>query len=453
MRFIGLAIIILALPGLYAWLRANPRHQPYVWFAIGFMPFVISTWNLDASIISWAYWPGHTKGLIVSLLDAVAVVVLLVRPKVPVSLPLRGIIIAYLLSALISVVFSGQPEAAIFYVWQLGRMLLLFFAVSSICTDPRAPQYIIAGLVCAITLQAGYAIKEKLSGVLQASGTLGHQNLLGMVTHFVLYPSLAILLAGGKRRLPYVGVAAALIVVATGASRATIGLAGAGIILLLLLSMLRRSTGHKMRIAGLGVLALALATPIALSGLEQRFETKGSIDSSNEERKAFENTAKMMLADHPMGVGANQYVVTANTQGYSDRAGVNWNYASRSAHVHNTYLLVAAETGWLGLLCFILFMTVPIFAAFRFSWADRKDPRGDLALGLGVTMTIVAIHCFFEWITVLFVVQYLFAICMGMISGLIGQRRIEKRAILQERFQAKAHEQADSVPIAARISA
>ena len=202
--------------------------------------------------------------------------------------------------------------------------------------------------------------------------------------------------------------------------------------MLLILSIIRKPSSRKTKIAALGILTLAVAAPLAVSSLDQRFAEK-PISGSYDERAAFERAAKMMLADHPMGVGANNYVVVANTNGYSERAGVIWNWTSRSAHVHNTYLLVAAETGYLGLLCFIAFLLWPIVAALKFAWTDRRDPRGDLALGLAVTMIVVALHCFFEWIWVTYVVQYLVGICYAIMAGLMMQRKWEKRELILER--------------------
>ncbi|MEP3224686.1 MAG: O-antigen ligase family protein [Parasphingorhabdus sp.] len=449
MRFVALVVIIFSVPIFMALLRQNGHYRRYLCFAVGFLPFVIAAWNLDAAFISWATWPGQTKGVIISLLDGLALAIILNSRRSPFFFPFVGVIIAYIIAAGISIPFSNNPQSSFFYVWQLGTMLLVFLAVANICMNEGGPKLIIAGLVCGITLQAGFAISQKMSGVLQASGTMGHQNLLGMVTHFVLYPSLAMLLAAQKSRLPLLGVVAGLIVVAFGASRATIGLAGAGVILLIFLSMLRMPSAQKTKVAVIGLFALIMATPLALNALEQRFEVK-STAGSNEEREAFERAATMMLADFPMGVGANQYVVVANSGGYSERAGVIWNYGSRSAKVHNVYLLIAAETGYLGLVTFLLFMFAPMIAAFRFAWANRRDPRGDLALGIGVTLVIVALHCFYEWILVTSVVQYMLGIAMGMLAGLMMQRKAEKRAQVLAKRQEKAELPDDKIPVLAR---
>src|SRR3546814_5640016 len=109
-------------------------------------------------------------------------------------------------------------------------------------------------------------------------------------------------------------------------------------------------TPHKWKIIGLATLSLTVIVPIAATSFGERFANGADATGPDGERQAFERAAKPMWRDHPMGVGANQYVVVANSQGYSQNAGVVWNYRSRSAHVHHIYLLAAAETGWLGLI-------------------------------------------------------------------------------------------------------
>ena len=435
MRFVALVVIIFAVPAFMMVLRHNAQARRLVYFSLGFLPLLVAGWNLDAALISWSSWPGQTKGVLISLLDALALAVLLTfRPKL-LSYPFVGVILAYLLSAALSIAFADNPEAAFFYVWQLGTILLVFAAVATVCKFDQAPRLIVAGLICGISLQAGIAVTQKIQGVIQVSGTLGHQNLLGMVTHFVLFPSLALLLASGKSRLPLLGVVAALLIVAFGASRATIGLAGIGVVLLIFLSMIRKPSARKTRAAIGGIVVLAIAAPVAWSSLEQRFAVK-SAEGSSEERMAFERAASMIIKDNPMGIGANQYVVVANTQGYSQAAGVIWNQTSRSAPVHNTYLLVAAETGYLGLICFMLFMFVPIIAALRFAWQNRNDPNGELALGTGVAMIVVSMHSLYEWVLVMAVVQYMIAVNIGILAGLILRRRAEKRdAVLRRRAE------------------
>lgn len=418
MKWAFLFFLAVYTPLLAGWLRSRPKHAPKVWMLLGFLPFVVAPWDLYVAPVSWAGWPGYVKGMEVSLLDAVALAVYASVPRKR-RLHLKLPILAYTLIVALSALQTVVPTAALFYAWQLLRLLLLFAAVAAACQDERAPKAILTGLVIGLAWAAGSAGLAFLSGALQTGGSFGHQNLLGLVSHIVIIPTFALLLAG-RREWPFlVGPAAGVAIAIFTASRATIGLVGVGLVGILALSVLRRSTSQKMTIALVGLVALGAATPLALNSLDRRFEVAplGEYD----ERAAFEKAAWMMISDRPMGIGANQYVSIANSQGYSSRAGVAAVYGSRAAHVHNVYLLVAAETGYLGFLAFAVMFVAPIVVAFRCASRNRKDWRGDLLLGLGFALVVVGLHSAYEWVFVTFQVQYFFAIAMGLIVGVAGQ--------------------------------
>lgn len=421
MRFVGLVLILLSFPLMLSWLKSYPRQRKWAYFVIGIAPFVMSSLNLDVAIINWAGWPGYAKGMIVSTLDALALAIILTSRRPFQNLPMLGVFVAYLVAVTLSIAASAMPTSSSFYAFQMLRMLLVFVAVASIMRDPKAIRWLAMGLAVGAMYQAGVTVDQKFSGVVQASGTMGHQNLLGLMLHFVTLPLLALLLAGERSKIVMLGVLCSLLAVALGASRGAIGFVAIGMVLLFLLSLARQATPHKWKMLGLAALALTVVVPVTLGTLKDRFGDSPIEVSADGERQAFERAATEMWADHPMGVGANQYVVTANTQGYSARAGVIWNYGSRAAHVHNMYLLTAAETGWLGLLtlCSLLFWT--IFRAVTFAFNNRLDPRGDLVLGAAIAIFVTALHGYYEWVFVMYQAQYVFAISMGIIAGTIRQ--------------------------------
>jgi O-antigen ligase len=119
-----------------------------------------------------------------------------------------------------------------------------------------------------------------------------------------------------------------------------------------------------------------------------------------------------------MGIGANNYAFFATTEGYSRQAHVASVDLSLSPHVHNAYLLTAAETGYFGLVAFLLLLLRPLTTALLCSWQNRKDRRGELLLGLGVALLIAYIHAYFEWVFLIYELQYILAIIIGMVAGL-----------------------------------
>jgi O-antigen ligase len=146
-----------------------------------------------------------------------------------------------------------------------------------------------------------------------------------------------------------------------------------------------------------------------------------------------------------MGVGANQYVVMANMLGYSQRAGVIWSSGSRSANVHNTYLLIAAETGYLGIITYLILLFSGILTALRSAWVRPRTPDGEISLGAAVTLIIVALHCFYEWVFVDWVIQYLFAITLGIVAGIsIRQKSVSTLSL----DHARAHHRQNRISAA-----
>lgn len=443
MRVVGIILVLVSIPVLIAWLRGFPRQRKWAYLGVGLLPFIMSAFNLDAALVNWPGWSGYSKGAIVSLLDTLAIAIIVTSRAPFRKLPLVGIFCLYILASLVSLIFSTLPMSTGFYVFQLIRVFILFVAVASFAGEAASVRWLCFGLATGAIFQAIVTVDQRLGGVIQASGTMGHQNLLGLMLHFVTLPLLALLFAGERSKLIMLGVFAGLVSVALGASRGAIGFIGIGIAIFPLLSLVRRPTAYKWKIVGLGLLALAVVVPVAMSSFQERFASRPIYAGPDGERAAFERAAKAMWNDYPMGVGANQYVVVANSQGYSERAGVIWNYTSRSTFVHNLYLLTAAEMGWFGLFALMIWILWPVLAGIYFAFRYRREPRGDIVLGASVAILVVAIHGLYEWIFVTDHAQYLFAIASGIIAGSIRQHRRE--AVLKK-MTRKANSGAAAMP-------
>jgi O-antigen ligase len=188
--------------------------------------------------------------------------------------------------------------------------------------------------------------------------------------------------------------------------------------------------------AGVAVLLLVLSAPAMMWAVGRR-SVEARI-SSDEERSSMNAAARMMITDHPLGVGPNQYLLVANLGGYSERAGVSWNYANRSAPVHNSYLLVWAELGLIGLIGLITMLVSMVAVGWKAMRRLAWDERSELMIGMLATVVVVSVHMAFEWLFITNYVHYLLAMNVGALVGIIAslQRRPGKSVVRRQQITA-----------------
>ena len=327
-KWLILFFSLIAILPLSGWLRKNPHYMTKLWTLMGILPFALEPLHLYMAIVAWPLWPGFVKGLEVTAIDIIAITIYMSLSRARNPLPFRVAMGAYLLAVLLSVFQTVLPEAALFYPFQLCRMFLLFAVVTRACADKRVALSLLKGMAIGISIEACVVIGQRfVLGEFQSAGTFAHQNTLGMVSHFIVFPFFALLLAGKRGWEPPVVPIAGVVIALLTVSRATLGLGGLGYVTVFAFSALRSWTLRKGMLALVGLIAIGLLAPLALSSLETRFSNSPT-SADYDERGAFENAAAAILSDHPMGIGANNYVVIANTQGYNQRAGVAYNEGS-----------------------------------------------------------------------------------------------------------------------------
>jgi O-antigen ligase len=440
--------MMLAVPAIAAWLRTNPRAAPWAWGLLGFLPFVLGPWHLIVAPYATPTWSGYVKGWEVSFLDAIAVGVIFGTRGRWQRLPLLLPFLAYIFTVILATHQAKFGNLAFSYVIQLMRVFLVFLAVSRIVLIQRGERAIFTGLVLGLTVQAGYALWARAGGALQTGGSLGHQNLLGFVSHLVLMPAFALFLAGRWPRTALLGIFAGITVVILTASRATIAFSAVGLALTLVVSMSVRFTSRQAVFGALSLVLLAGSYPLARAALDRRFEAqKISFFDEDSEREAFKRAASAMLAAEPMGVGPNHYVFVANTEGYSARAGVAWRTASRATNVHNSYYLVAAESGYLGLLAMLGLLGMALWYAFSTARRFRKMPHMEILIGVGCGLAALSLHALYEWMFVVYSSQYLFSAALGLIAGLRSRFILSR---VKERLPSNAADTYSSIVLSSQ---
>lgn len=374
------------------------------------------------AMISWAGWPGYTHGVEVSLVDLMALAIYLSLPRSEHHLPFKWPMAFYFITVLLSVLQAAVPQATLFYAWQLARIFFFYAVLEKASADSRVAPALLKGMALGLLLATCQAVWQRFGlGIVRTTGGYQQENFFGIVSHFVVFPFFALLLAGQRGWLPptisFSGVLISILTV----SRATLGVTGSGFGLLFLVSAFRRWTARKALVMAVAATGVLMVVPFFISSFADRFGSSigASFLDVDDTRVKLAEAAGMMLSDHPMGVGANQFVVVGNTAGYYAHAGLSW--VNFGATVHNVYWLVAAETGYLGLIAFVIMLLRPLFVAFSCGWRARGDKRGDLLLGLGMALLAVYFHSFFEWVFVDFQIQYLFATTVGLIAGTAQQ--------------------------------
>jgi len=414
--------LILATPALAAMLRAQPRMLLPACFLLGLSIFLLGP-KLWAAPVSWPYWPGAVRGIYVSFIDAIAVALIAATRPARTPLTVKLAFLVYCLGLLVSTAVAQVGLMPIaFYAWQLFRTMLLFIAICRVsATVQKAPIALIGGLSLGIIIEAGVVAFQFSKGIPRPGGTFNNANYMGLSLDYVVFPAIALML--GTRRLIWPGLTglAAIVIAVCGGSRATIALVAIGIPLTVILSLLHRRSGRKFAFAGLTTLLLLVAAPLFLWAASQR--SREVLESSDQMRSAMTLSAKMIIADFPLGIGANQYVPFANTRGYNERAGVPWNEENRVVPVHNTYYLVAAEMGLLGLVGLISLLASFILVGVRLLGRQWDDEVNELIPGLLAAMIITSIHISVEFVAMDFILHSLFAISAGILAGLSAQLR------------------------------
>ncbi|MEJ6781133.1 O-antigen ligase family protein [Aminobacter sp. Piv2-1] len=453
MKFVVLIMALASAFPLSLGLRGNAAFARLFWTLFGLLPFLAAALPLfDIGIISWAgEWVGFVYSLEITIVDILALAALLAVPGGPVPWAYKVPLLIYIAVASLSIFQATEPLATTFGIWQFMRMFLVVVAVTRAARhDPKVVVDILRGMAIGMGMNVIAVVYQRFGlDLTQTRGLFVHQNTLGLTTHFVLFPHLAMLLYGyGRLRYLVPAIMATVLVVIFTASRAAVGLAAIGMIITYCALALAGLTQRKVMLALAAAVALAAVAPVAISTFQNRFEAVPLTEEEYDERAAFELAASYIVADYPAGVGVNHYVYIAKNFGYSERANVSPSEGNRNNIVHNAYWLATVETGYLGLFAFVLMLAVPLITALKWGWRERMTAEGNLLLGMGVAMLIAYVHSMYEWVIFAREIQYLLFSTMGMAFGLSLRAAVKWRTAPASRSTARSAYAAPARPSA-----
>jgi O-antigen ligase len=427
-KWLALLLIVLGAYPVGRLLRSSPRAQRALVAAVGLLPFA-GLAALTMNPISYEAYRGDSRGLEVTLVDAAVAVLLFALPPARHPSPHRALRAAYGMVVAGSLLVAPMPHLALFGLWKLLRMYLVVTVMARAFEDPRMGPAYLRGVAIGALYALGHALHQRYGlHVHQVAATFPHQNSLGMALNLVAPVIAAIALAGRGGALAWVALGACAVSMVLTLSRGSIVVFAASTALVLAVSLARGVSKRKLAVAAAGVATTVLVFGKSLGTVVQRFET--APETSAASRESFERAARLMLADHPFGVGMNQFSHVLEHGGYALRAGV----ASRGdlgGLVHNAYWLTASELGWAGIASWMALLAAPLVVAIRGAWKGRSDVRGDVLLGCAIGLAATYAQSTLEWIPRQTAQGYLFWCVVALVSSLERQVREKTVGALQ----------------------
>ena len=368
-----------------------PRIHKTVFFAL-----VLGTTNtgglfglpLDINFLSREWYRGTTRGIEVSYLDLLAVVLfistLIVRHREgrriffwPLSL---GWMIAYLLYACLHTLALADPKLfALFEISKTLRGIFIFVTVALYVRSMKDLELLLWAFCTAIGYEAFVCLRDRyIYHIHRIRGTLGHPNSLSMYM-LILVPFM-ITTALSKAR-PALRIACCLgFLACAGCVVLTISRTGFATLVLLSASCGFVAMGLRLSVRNVAIVAVASLFFIGVLAkswdtIESRLMSQSYEDEFGEEsfggRGMYVKYLKLILADKPLGVGLNNwsYRVTNDYAAQLDviyhpyigtdyppsqdlRGLQNTMGGPQTAPAHNIFIITLGELGWPGFIFF-----------------------------------------------------------------------------------------------------
>jgi len=416
---IALILIPVALAGGTLILTYSHRLRDVAFFFM-VAAFVISD-KLDINFLSRQWYRGTTRGIEVSFVDILAFSILLsmiLAPRLgqkrfywPASL---GFMLLYLGYQCFSVAVSDPKLFGFFEITKTVRAIIAFMA---------AALFVILAVGCAVCLEGVLAMKHKLIlHVDRATGTLDHANSLSMYLCMTAPLFVAAINSSFPKYIRYfstvcLGLAAIGIVLTI--SRAGIPVfalvtLGATVVCMTWRITIKKVLGTATVLVGIGVLLA-----VAGQDLIERF-TDTSLKDETDESK-FENRgqyfglAKVILQDHFLGVGLNNWSYHVSKT-YGERVGspyedyddippsvlysaeiYDWS-AKYAPPAHNLGVITIGELGVPGLIIFGLLWLRWFWIGAKFLWRRIPDPMYRVGTGIFFGTCGIFLQSLTEWV-------------------------------------------------------
>ncbi|MDH3464314.1 MAG: O-antigen ligase family protein [Gammaproteobacteria bacterium] len=406
--------------------RSHPRILGLVFFALVFgTTQTESLFGLptDINFLSREWYRGTTRGIEVSYLDLLALILLFAslstrrRERIPfVRPPSLGMLVAFFAWAAFNVLVTSDPKIfGLFELTKIARGILLFTAVAAYVRSPREVRLFVWTLVIVMFYETAVALQDRyIFGIHRISGTLPHPNSLSMYCLQILPILISVWFARDispnlKKASLAASLAAAVSIILT-ISRTGI----ASLIFLMMVSLvLNIRFRFTIRNIGLAALLALAGTGMLVKSWDTVLTRFASFDFQQEytteqgDRGSYFRKGLPALNDNPVfGVGLNNWSYWISNR-YAAKAGYESEpYPSaefapdaigQEAPAHNLYLITAVELGWPGLLLLLALISRWLYISGKGLTSASETLIDRVRLGACLSLCGVLMQSVTEW--------------------------------------------------------
>lgn len=418
---------LVVVPWIASLAQKSGKNRAFLLGLLAFSPTLGAKTSIN--YVSMETYRGVDRGFQVTLTDLVAwgLLIYLVRsssPNVKRFLPGSVLMLVFFLLALFSAFQAPVLVYAMFTIWKLVRLFVIYWVTANMLQIGTPTQSLFYGWTVMAVSTAGECFLQKYKmGMYRVNGFFDHSNSIPI---FVLQAlSFVLLTALGDPKISskwvWAGVMGALgMTFSVVATQSRMGVMVAAIILIITLVLANIiSKAKRTRVVSLCVFTVILiGAGMAAKTMIDR--VNNAPESSAQARLEFNDAAKMMAAEHPMGVGINSFsdVLSQNSH-YNQTLEVMANEIEegQAGVAHHIYWLTAAEVGPLGLFAFLALIGWMVVIGVRAAWRGKGTLQGMQAMSLVIGALAVHVIGNFEYALRITPVCSNFALLCGATAG------------------------------------
>jgi len=326
--------------------------------------------------------------------------------------------LAWLVLSSLSLLTARDGQLGLIQLMNMSKLLLFCWVIANSVRNEVDVTWVTTGVVLGVLFQALVGIYQGVTGhplglyfltetsavqqqqlteglVYRVQGTIGHPNSYAMYVTTGLPLALAFLFSAPRTQWKYPAIAALCL----GCLALVFSLSrSAWVNSVVITSLVLALAVRRKRIGGRAAVLIAGTTSLVLLGLillgphiiRSRL-TSSDLGSANS-RITQAQTALAMIKGHPwVGVGLNNYVLVSPHYGAADFV------SDKPVVVHNAFLLIAAETGLVGLTAFLSLLAILLIQAWRIVNRARTDTLWVAGVGVLSAFVALSVHSMVDY--------------------------------------------------------